>query len=290
MKITMYISVGLLIIVSIFLGTSLYRNYEIKKENALINFFYEATISALNEIEAGLNDLKNHESILPKLSLNKEFDQFILEDQKVQILMSIKDIEEYLEHNKRKLDMLEEQIKDSKYQMVNLRQLIDNLRKTIADGEKTITDLRLEVDDLTSTLEKERRASTQQIAKRDNTIKEQSSVISQQAYEIDRLNVEENTIYYFLGKKNDLIKNGFMSKSGIFQGSRATNIYDLSIMTEFNLLEETEIFIPADRKNVKVLSSQDASSYKLVSYGNETLLQITNAGIFNKVKYLIIQH
>jgi hypothetical protein len=264
-------------------------NKKLKEQNREMSEQLTNAMDTLNDIQKSLDELKIRESIVQKLDFSTEYPDFIINDQKAQILSSINDIGEFINENMTRLDMLERQLNENNVEMVNLQRMIDNLRRTLNNRETLISELRAQVEDLTNVLADERRKAAFEIQLRDETIASQTGVISQKDEEIARQRLEDNTVYFFINTKDELIKNNFITKSGLFSSSKPTNTYNTEIMHSINLLEFQDIIIQAPINKIKVMSGQDINSYEMISYGTETLFRIKDVEKFRQVKYLIIQ-
>ena len=279
-----------MLIISVVAGSTFYMHFlRVKDENARMSSNFSGAVNTLNRIEESLNELRNRELILHDLALNREIPGYMVAEQKERILRSITEINSFILFNLDRLNLLEKQLEENNVRIGGMQQMIENLRRTISEREATIVSLRKEIDNLSTTLAAERRISAQVIAQKEEQIQEQTEKITQQQEAIAQKILEENTIYYVIGTRRDLINKEFLSKSGIFSRTQISRNYAEDTMMKLNLLEVSEIEIEVEPKRVKILSLQDADSYELKPDGSFTKLVITNKEKFRNVKYLLIQ-
>src|SRR5262249_39781144 len=122
------------------------------------------------------------------------------------------------------------------------------------------------------------------------TVQEKDSSIAVQEQTIADKTKEIGTIYYVIGSKKDLTKNGVVAAKGGVLGMgktlEASGKVDDALFTSLDTDVETTVTIPSAK--AQVVSSQPSSSYNLVVNGKETELHILDPKSFRTVKHLVI--
>lgn len=289
----------LLIIVLILLAAivifTLMQNSKLKQENDKVKDYFSQTLEALNEIQDSLSEIDTQDLIVKRMARNQEVDGQVM-DSKERIMSSIQSINDYVALNKERLNNLEQNLQERNIKIDGLQRMIDTLKKNIAEKEAIIVQMNERIDDLELLVAKERIKYENELAEnyekinlQKNLIETQDATISEHEATIKKQTEEVNTVYYVVGKKKELIENGFMTKGGFFKKAKKSGDYNTEAMIALNLLKENSIQLNAKLKNTKVLSDQSIHSYILEENSNETVLKITDINEFRKVKYLIIQ-
>ncbi len=234
-----------------------------EKEAAVQEF-----ISAFNEIQSNLNDIKEKEKIVSSSTQGGD-----VKSKEDQIKEDIQAIYELMAKNKSRLSSLNKKLKTANTKIQGLEQMIATLEaqlneKDVQIGELTnkIEQLNIELSNLTvnyESLEQENEVKTEKL----------------------------NLAYYVIGTSKELKEKGIVTKEGGFVGiGKTTNIkkdFNRDYFTKIDI-SQTSV-IPIGAKKIKILSSHPSNSYKLIGEKPVEKIEISNAEDFWSVsKYLVI--
>jgi DNA repair exonuclease SbcCD ATPase subunit len=186
---------------------------------------------------------------------------------------------------KKQIADLESKIAANKKTMASMQSTVDRLKKSLAEKERIVAELEGRVSALNGTLDSERKAAQEEIAKRENMLKEKES-------ELNKLNIDNNTLYYAIGTRKQLLDSGIITrKGGILGIGKVSTLKDVNLtkFSQFNLLETQEITFPVTKKGYSVLSNHVAASYEVRQEGDQYVLKITDPEQFRKQKVLVIE-
>jgi chromosome segregation ATPase len=234
-------------------------------------------LSLMNEIQEGLNDIKNLENIVTVNTSETP-------DRREQIKNDIAAIQQALADRQTRLDQLEKKLSSSNLYSANLKKTIESLRSQIetqsaeidrlngelANAHKHIAELGNKVDSLNTTV---------------SNVSSERDAAKQHSEELTN---EMNVCYYAIGSSKELkdhkiLESGFLKKTKIMK-------------TEF----DQEFFTKADKRNLTVLSlhsnkaevltNQPADSYSIVDQNGQKVLKITNPEKFwSLTNYLVVK-
>jgi len=185
-----------------------------------------------------------------------------------------------IEANKERIALLEENLKKSGVKTSGLQRLIAGLKRTVTEKEALVAQLSSQVDSLHTTVT----GLNATVAEREDTLHTRDTQLEDRRRELA-------TVYYVVGKQNDLKKQGVIQQQGGVLGLGKTVLPaanpDPGVFTALDTDQSTTIRIPA--KAARVVSAQPLSSYELVPAGtNEMELRILNANEFRKIKQVVI--
>jgi hypothetical protein len=123
------------------------------------------------------------------------------------------------------------------------------------------------------------------------TVQEREDTLHTRDSQLEDRRRELATVYYVVGKKDDLKKSGVIQSSGGVLGLGKTVLPaanpDPAAFTALDTDQSQTIHIAA--KEARVISAQPMSSYQLVPTGaNELELRILNPLEFRKIKQVVI--
>lgn len=296
MKDTKVLFIVISVILAVVVIFTLVHNSKLKRDNDRVQAYFDQTLQALNEIQDSLSIIDTKDLVIHRIAIDPELADTSTTNPRERIMSSIQNINNYIAQNKERLTNLEQQLKEKQMNIKGLNRMISNLKKNIAEKEALIVDLTAQIGSLQETILRERESAAAEIAMKQETIESQQTTIGEQEKTIEEQTTtlsnqekEINTIYYIAATKKELITKNFLTKGGIFSGSKKTSDYNEADMKEFNLLDKNEIRIDAPFKKVKILTEQPLSSYKVDDIGTYTRIKILKPTEFRKVKYLIIQ-
>ncbi len=214
----------------------------------------DSLLSLMNEISAGMTQLKELEHILSTPSVSNE-----TPDRRQEIKDDIAAIQNELQARRDRLDALEKKLKKSQNQNSTLQKSIETLRTQIDDQDKTIATLRSSLANANSHIE----TLTRNVDSLNSTV----AIVNQEREEIENINNDLSnelaTCYYALGKKNELkehklIETGFLRKTKVLPED-----FESSYFTRAD--KRTLSLLPLHSGKAKVLTNQPADSYTIES-------------------------
>jgi uncharacterized protein (UPF0335 family) len=250
-----------------------------QKSEEAVRTQFNAALQSIAEIQDSLTAISPEETRLRGLSQGAETGGQVTETQKEQMLDRISVLKESIKNTNMRIRDLEKKLKGSQTEVAGLRRIIDNLKKAVADREETIQILSTRVDQLTVTVS----GLQKDVARGEQKISQQKEVL-------DQNRVEMGTIYYVVGKKDDLKKKGIIADTGgvigLGKSTQLSGAFRGGDFTAFDTNQGHEISITG--REPVVLSAQTKSSYDLSVGETSSTLRIRDVVEFRKVKYLVI--
>ena len=259
------------------------KNKELQKQLEAKDQYIEEVTSAINEIHNQLESTWAMENKVMQQSPSREGARSASNLQvKQQILSRISDIDSILAANRKKLTNLQIRLKNAANQYAGLQKMVDGLKATLEEREKTLADLQARV----KSLESEVSEKTKVIAAREATIEDQTNQLNERTRQM-------NTVYYVVGKKDDLKGKGIITdEGGIFWGLLGSTTVLASSFNPglFQKIDKTKDFqIEAAGKIVEIIPKRDTASYSTEgASGGRTILKITNPDQFWKVNRVVV--
>jgi hypothetical protein len=259
------------------------KNKELQQQLAAKDQYIEEVTTAINEIHNQLESTWAMENKVIQQSLAKEGSKAPSHLQvKQQILSRISDIDSILAANRKKLANLQSKLKNAATQYAGLQKLVDNLKVTLEERERTLADLQARV----KSLEFEVTEKTRVIAAREATIDDQTKQLSERTLQM-------NSVYYVVGKKDELETKGIVADEGGFLwgllGSTTVlaGNFNAELFQKMDKTKEEQIDVPG--KIAEIIPKRDAGSYSMEpTVGGHTILKITNSDQFWKVNRVVI--
>ncbi|MDE6152602.1 MAG: hypothetical protein K2G21_00440 [Muribaculaceae bacterium] len=241
----------------------------------------DSLLTLMNDISAGMNQIKELENILATpAGINSE-----TPDKRQQIRDDIAAIQKELQSRRDRLDALESKLRKSQNQNSTLQKSIETLRAQIDDQDKTIAGLRTSLANANTHIE----TLTRNVDSLNSTV----AIVTQAREEVENqnndLNNELATCFYALGNKNELkehnlIETGFLRKTKVMPSD-----FEASYFTRAD--KRTLTLLPLHSRKAKVLTNQPADAYTIETdaQGMKSL-RITDANRFWEISnFLIIQ-
>jgi len=235
---------------------------------------YAAAINSIAEIQDSLSaiDLGAPTTGLTP-SGNLQTEQRLTPSQGDEAMARIAVLKAGIERTKVRINQLESSLHKSGVKNKGLEKLVADLKQNVADKEQLVTELSARVDSLTN--EVSGLATQVQVT--------QDTVRTQRA--------ELGTVYYVIGKKSDLTKQGVVEAKGGVLGMgktlRPTGNYNQALFTPLDTDNQDVVFIPSAKK-AQVVSAQPPSSYSLTASGSGLELRILDPQAFRQIKHLVI--
>jgi peptidoglycan hydrolase CwlO-like protein len=259
------------------------KNKELQTQLEARDKYIEEVTSAINEIQNQLESTWAMENKVIQQSRASEGSKAPSHLQvKQQILNRISDIDSILAANRKKLSVLQNRLRDAAVKYAGLQKMVDDLKTTLEEREKSLADLQARV----KSLESEVSEKTKVIAAREATIDDQTNQLSERTQQM-------NTVYYVVGKKNDLETKGIITdEGGVLWGLLGSTTvlaasFNPDLFQKMDKTKQTQIDVPG--KVVEIIPKRDAGSFSAeeTSTGHTTL-KIVNAERFWKVNRLVI--
>lgn len=234
-------------------------------------------LSLMNEIQQGLNDIKNLEQIS---TLNTAETP----DQREQVQTDIAAIKKTLEDRRDRLVALEKKLASSNLYNANLQKTIEGLRAQIdeqaaeierlngelSNANKRISELGTSVDSLNTTVKK---------------VSSERDAAQQQSVELTN---ELNTCYVAIGsnkelKEHKILESSFLRKTKIMKGD-----FDQTFFLKHD--KRTLTSIPLHSKKAQIITNQPKGSYTITEQNGQKVLTITNPEKFwSLTNYLVVK-
>lgn len=234
-------------------------------------------LSLMNEIQQGLNDIKNLEQISTVNTAETP-------DQREQVQTDIAAIKKALEDRRDRLAALEKKLASSNLYNANLQKTIEGLRAQIdeqateierlngelSNANKRISELGTSVDSLNTTVKK---------------VSSERDAAQQQSVELTN---ELNTCYVAIGsnkelKEHKILESGFLRKTKIMKGD-----FDQTFFLKHD--KRTLTSIPLHSKKAQIITNQPKGSYTITEQNGQKVLTITNPEKFwSLTNYLVIK-
>ena len=163
-----------------------------------------------------------------------------------------------------------------------MKRVIETLRKTASDREERIVALNQQVGTLRTT-----------VTGLTFEIQGQQETLTKQQEELAAKQRELATIYYTMGNKKDLQRQGVVQPNGgilgVGKSLKVSGLFEEASFSRLNTDEENVIRIPAKKGKVQILSAQPPSSYSIQKVSKDMVeLRILDRNEFRKVKHLVI--
>lgn len=205
---------------------------------------------------------------------------------KEQIKRNLRDFEELLQRQRKRIAELEKTLDGRGGNSDNLRNIVAVLNEQLAAKEKTIAQLRRELNSRNVDLTK-MRAKVSALNK-DVEVLNNKTHVQEQALATQTEMMNE--CYLLIGTKKELEQSGLLAGGGLFQ-KKKLNVAGLTPdkFKRVDIRYFTEITIHS--ASPKILTQMPQGSYRFVNNGNGTsTLHVTDPGQFWSVSnYLVIQ-
>jgi predicted RNase H-like nuclease (RuvC/YqgF family) len=197
-----------------------------------------------------------------------------------QVLTRIATLKGAIERTKERIQELDTRLKTSRVKIVGLERMIAGLRKTAAEKEEQIAMLSAQVGTLQT-----------QVTGLTTEVQEQQQDLTTKQQELAEKQHELATIFYTMGTKKELTRNGVVASKGGVLGLgktlKQTGTFNETAFTPLDTDQDNVIRIPSDK--AQVLSAQPVTSYVIQPVGKDLVeLRILDPKEFRKVKHLVI--
>ena len=237
---------------------------------------YDGAVSEILMIQDSLNTIMvGKEAVIPVGGQLEE--PATLHDN---VLSRIAMLKASVERTKGRIEELDARLKRNGVKVAGLERMIAGLRKSAAEKEEHIAQLSTQVE----TLNTEVAGLTTEVQTKEQDLTQKQQELTDKQHELA-------TIFYTVGTKKELTRNGVVASKGGVLGLGKTlkpsGTINESAFTAMDTDQQTVIRIPSDK--AQVLSAQPVSSYVIQSVGKDAMeLRIVNPTEFRKVKHLVI--
>lgn len=242
---------------------------QVKLDNELKDNLVQESLTFFNEIQSNLESIQVKKNEIRIKSQNPE----LSDDDKTYIIEQIKHINYLREENGKKINKLNNALKDSGLKIIELESLIERLMKEIGVKDQEISLLQEELNSVNS-----------EYSKLFDAYIEQTIIV-------EELTGQINTGYYTYGTYKELSENMVVEKKDGFIGiGRKTALVDNfneDYFIKIDIYKKKEIYVEGVK--VKFITDHPSTSYTLEKDDQNTKIIITNAKEFWKVsKYLVV--
>lgn len=241
-------------------------NGKINQKDSTIGSF----ISAFNEIQDNLNQIKEKEKIIANISKDGD-----VKSKEEQIKEDIQLIYDLMEKNKQRVASLNSKLKKANVRAGELEKMIANLQTMVAEKDAEILTLKAQLESLNLDIANIQ-ANLQEV-------KQESDLKTEKL----------NTVYYAFGTAKELITQNVLTKEGGFIGigksTKLSDNFNKDYFTKVDASNTKEITLAC--KKAKVVTSHPSSSYKIVGEQGkkiEKLVIENSADFWGTSKYLVV--
>jgi len=236
-------------------------------------------VNSFNDIEANLDSVKKHQSLITLSSKNKGE---MSSNAKDRINEDIRMINELMDENKKKLAYLNEKLRQSDYKMSSLEKMISTLKAQLISKDSELVDLN-----------KQLLAVNANVVQLKSNIEELKANGEKQAQTIQEQTNLLNTAYYIVGTYKELKAKKVLDKDGGFLGigssEKVKPDFNQNAFTKIDITQTNNITI--EHKKAELMPLFPEGSYRLEKNDKKvfTKLIITNPDKFWEAsKYLVI--
>lgn len=247
----------------------------------------DEVFATLNEVEAGLQSIRESENIIAVQSTTED-GMDVPAGSKEQIRKDMQTIQETIKKYQKQIDQLK---KDNRIKSAQFKKRLNALSAELKEKSKLIEDLTEQLNEKSAQLE----LKTKEVA----TLGE---VVSNLKNEVNTLSQEENrlkekvasqeeelySVYYIVGTKDELIDADVITKGGLFKSAKVSYQSEKNTFVKIDYRQITTITTNA--KKAKVLSVHPKGTYAIETTDGEAALIISDPESFwEHTKYLVIQ-
>ena len=198
------------------------------------------------------------------------------------VLSRITAIKESIARTKDRINDLDAKLKHNGIRIASMKRMIESLRESAIYKEQKIAQLSTQIDTLQT-----------RVTGLHYEIQGQQEQLATNQEDLAQKQRELATIFYTMGTKQELTKEGVVQPSGgvlgVGKSLKVSGMFEEASFSPLNTDEEQVIRIPARKGKVQVLSAQPPSSYSLQIVGKDMVeLHILDRNEFRKIKHLVI--
>ena len=212
----------------------------------------------ITAIETNLNEIRERESMI---SLDQEGFSGTSAEVWDKMIRDLQKINELMADNKEKLAVLDEKLKGSQRQIVQLKELVEQLKKNYILKETQVLELNKQVTALMQNNRQLKISNDSLLAEAEN----KNNIIAGQAETIEVLGNRSSMAYVATGTAAELQKKNIIARSGGFLGIGAVPRLNENLdWSELQLIDTRNVFsIPIHCKTAKLITLHPTDSYRM---------------------------
>lgn len=224
------------------------------------DFTLQQYLTAFNEIQQNLNEIKQKENIITLTTKGAEGE--LSENAKDQVIDDIQTIYKLMEENKAKLKQLKRQLARTRNKNRELLKTIQLYEQQLQMKDQEIASLKKRLEELNINIEQ----LNQQVAQLKENVDTLQKIKQQQEVTIQQQDVALHTAYYVVGSKKELMQHGVVDRKGFLAKLEITGDFDKNYFTKIDTRETTHI--PVMAKKIEIMTKHPSGSYQLVKEDN----------------------
>ena len=249
---------------------------DLKKENLLLKRERSENDSVVNMYSSYINDIRQNLKAIrnqENLIITEKRDPENLNVDNTDLIEEIGIIGNLMAENERLIMKLKNGIKNADIQLNDFNEMVISLSEEVQMKNREIYDLQQELENL------------------DGAFVEIFDAYTEKVSELDAAKDIINQGWYTFGYKDELYKNGVITKEGGFIGIGRISVlkddFNKSYFTEIKINELTEVKLGV--KSANLITSHPSDSYELVVNNQvEKLVIIDQQKFWSNSKYLVI--
>ena len=244
---------------------------------------YNETIGILNDVENNFAQIRETES---KMMLEVKDIESGRISKKEQLAFQMSQVKELLAENKARIEQLQRQSSQRGKENNTLNQTLKRMQTELEEKTDFIASLQVELEKKNYKIEE----LTTSVGQLSTELEKLNEVTTIQNEMIKNQDVDMNSVWYVVGTSTELKASQILTSNGLF---RRSTLLDQDF--------DKAVFIQADKRNVKIISSgtrrakvltsHPKESYSLIT-GDDNLMsiEILNPALFWSIsKYLVVQ-
>ncbi|MCI1778410.1 MAG: hypothetical protein LKI53_00450 [Bacteroidales bacterium] len=241
----------------------------------------DSVFSVLNDVEEGLNSIRESENIISVSAAQNKEGLNIDESKREQFKNDIKSIQDAITKYQNKIAELRKQ---NKLNSIQFTKRLNAITEELNEKSALIENLYSQLEEK----DKQIKIKTARISELDKTVSDLKEKTADLNNKVSLQESELYAAYYIVGSKKDLISAGVLTRGGLFKSARISYNAEKSIFVKIDYREVSSISTNA--KIAKVLSIHPSASYTMDKYDGKAVLDILDPDSFwESTKYLVIQ-
>jgi hypothetical protein len=232
---------------------------------------YAQAVQQISTIQDSLNAIAIDDAATMRIT-KLDAERRLSPHQGDEVLARVAELRAGIQRTRERIESLEASLKQSHGEIAGFGRLVKQLKQSLAAKEEMVAQLSSQVDALQTT-----------VAEANTRIAAQSDTLEQRRHEL-------GTVYYAIGSKRDLMKDGIVVARGGVLGLGKTlgpaGTADLASFHEVDTDQET--VIPIGTSRAQVLTAQPPASYSLQTVNGRLELHILDPHAFRQVRRLVI--
>ena len=233
---------------------------------------YESAIDDIAAIQDSLNAITFGEATNDLSSSGASAESRLSPNRTDDALARVAELRSGIERTRARIVELEARLEKSGKRVTGLERIVAQLKSGLAIKETMVAQLSTRVDSLNT-----------QVGSLTATVVEQDSTLEERRREL-------GTVFYIVGSRRDLLKNGaVVAKGGVLGLGKTLDASGAVDESTFRPLDtDQETVIPIAATKVRVLSAQPVNSYILEQVAGGYQLRIVDTHEFRKVRHLVV--